>query len=203
MDDSERLRPCFCGHMPSWRWVGLGEKRRWWIACDTCRFTGRLWPTQLEAVIAWDNRIQFAKALLRHIDKRLADGTGMAETPAPAEEPASEPCCGERCCCTPEYLARLEAANEALSVANGSLQETIYPWQEESGMVNGCGDGEGITPTDWASARNAMDGAMARLKAENAKLRSLLTRVAAIDWIDPTRMPSTLRDDIREALKGD
>jgi len=121
----------------------------------------------------------------------------------PAEDPASEPRCGERCCCTPEYLARLEAANEALSVANGSLQETIYPWQEESGMVNGCGDGEGITPTDWASARNAMDGAMARLKAENAKLRSLLTRVAAIDWIDPTRMPSTLRDDIREALKGD
>jgi len=61
MDDSERLRPCFCGHMPSWRWVDSGEKgkqRRWWIACDTCRFTGRLWPTQLEAVIAWDNRIR-------------------------------------------------------------------------------------------------------------------------------------------------
>ena len=44
---------------------------------------------------------------------------------------------------------------------------------------------------------------MARLKAENAKLRSLLTRVAAIDWIDPTRMPGILRDDIGEALKGD
>ena len=52
------------------------------------------------------------------------------------------------------------------------------------------------------AARNAMDGAMARLKAENAKLRSLLTRVDAIDWGGTVHMAPAFVAEIREALKG-
>ena len=44
--------------------------------------------------------------------------------------------------------------------------------------------------------------ALARLKAENAKLRSLLTRVDAIDWGGTVHMAPAFVAEIREALKG-
>jgi len=97
----------------------------------------------------------------------------------PAEDPASEPCC-----------------------------HTVTRWADDANetLLAHCQQLEGDNArldAGWVSSVHEANGLRAnvgKLNAENTKLRSLLTRVEAVEWQE---MAPAFLAEIREALKGD